>query len=85
MGLDGVLREAGFEPIAWYGTHPLELWQLAGVKYIGNDLIGQRIHLSRLRFEKAMGRTAWKLYGILFNKLNWGREIICIAKLKETS
>ncbi len=83
-GLDGVLREAGLEPLGWYATHPLELWQIAGFHYIGDDKKGQQVHLTRLKFERVMGNLAFKLYKVLFDRLNWGREIICVAKLKDT-
>ena len=84
QGLGVVLREAGFEPLGWYATHPLELWQLAGFKYIGDDQKGQRVHLARLNLEKRLGRVAFGLYKILFDRLGWGREIICVAKLRDT-
>mgnify|MGYP001572792319 CR=1 FL=1 len=83
-GLDGVLREAGFEAVWWGATAPLEVFQLwLGHKYIGDDRIGQRVHLTRLKFEKATNRLAFRLYGLLFNRLGWGREIICVAKKVE--
>ncbi|MES3018042.1 MAG: hypothetical protein V4721_09695, partial [Bacteroidota bacterium] len=84
QGLGVVLREAGFEPLWWGAIFPMEVFQLwLGQKYIGDDLVGQRVHLARLKFEKTLGRVAFNLYGQLFNRLSWGREIICIAKLKE--
>ncbi len=84
-GLGVVLREAGFEPLWWGASHPMELWQLAGFKYIGDDQKGQKVHLTRLRLEKLFGRVAFGLYKILFDRLGWGREIICVAKLRDTS
>jgi len=82
-GLECVLREAGFEPLSWYATYPLELWQLAGVRYIGDEVKGQWVHLSRLKFEKVFGNLSFKLYKLLFDRLGWGREIICIAKIND--
>ncbi len=83
-GLDGVLREAGFEAVYWGATAPLELAQLwLGQKYVGDDQVGQRVHLARLRLEKAFNRICFRTYETLFNRLEIGREIICVAKKVE--
>ena len=81
--LNTVLQEAGFEAVFWGASCPIELFQLAGFRYIGNDKKGQQVHLARLRLEKVLNRLSFRAYKILFNRFGWGREIICIAKLKK--
>ena len=86
QGLTNCLRAAGLEPVYWGATFPMELFQLwGGQKYIGDAKVGQRVHLMRLQFEKVFGGLAWKMYKILFDRSGWGREIICVAKLKDAS
>jgi len=67
------------------GTFPMELFYLAGLKYIGNDAIGRKCHIMRLEFEKRAGINAWKLYRLLYNKLGWGRESIITVRPAELS
>jgi len=79
-----LLKACGFKVVYQGGTFPMELMYLMGYHYIGNDTIGRRVHNWRLRFEKLLGPSVYKLYHLLYNKLGWGRETIIVGERYET-
>lgn len=62
------------------GTFPMELFYLMGYRYIGNDVLGRKLHNMRLQFETRAGSLAWRTYGVLYRKLGWGRESLLVAE-----
>lgn len=75
-----LLEKCGWQVTFQGATFPMELFWLIGQKYIGNDEVGRRCHIARLKWEKALGPRVFDLYGLLFRKLGWGREIVMVAK-----
>lgn len=65
-----------------HATFPMELFELLGVHYIGNDTIGRKCHRARLLFEKYFGGLAFELYKWLFSKYGWGREMMFVVNQK---
>jgi hypothetical protein len=61
-------------------TFPMELAIVLGYDYRGNDKRGRKWHNIRLGFEKKLGTRAFDIYGKLFNRWGWGREIIMVAE-----
>jgi hypothetical protein len=58
----------------------MELAIVLGYDYRGNDKRGRKWHNIRLGFEKKLGTRAFDIYGKLFNRWGWGREIIMVAE-----
>lgn len=81
-GLCNLFERAGLRAVSKQATFPLELLALSGAyKYVGNDAVGQQAHLFRLRFEKALGPLAFKLYTLLYRRLGWGRELMFVGEV----
>lgn len=62
-------------------TFPMELFQVMGIKYIGDDALGRKCHMFRLKFEKLFKHRAFDLYRKLYKRYGWGRELIFIASI----
>jgi len=58
----------------------MELFILLGFDYRGNDELGRKCHLARLRLERRVGPRIFKLYGWLHRRLVWGREMIYLFR-----
>lgn len=67
-------------PVYEGATFPMELFALAGFPYITNDKIGRRCHNFRLHLEKRLGPGIYKVYGLLYRKLGWGRDTLCVYR-----
>ncbi len=76
--LRNLMLELGLRPVYEGASFPMELFALAGISYVGNDTLGRKCHLARLRLEKFWGPNIFKVYGLLYRKLGWGRESICV-------
>ena len=76
-----LMTKVGLRVIHASATFPMELFQIAGMKYIGNDEVGRKCHMIRLRFEKRHGKCAFRLYQLLFKLFGWGREIIMVGEV----
>lgn len=78
--LRGLLERLGLTVVAEGATFPMEIFSFIGRNHIGNDEMGRRNHLLRLKLEKALGVRAFKLYRILYKFFGVGREIIMVAE-----
>lgn len=78
-----LIEVAGFKVTYAGATFPMELFYLMGYKYVGNDELGRKLHRRRLEFEKRAGSLAWRMYGVLYRKLGWGRESLIVARKVE--
>ena len=78
-GLRRVMRDAGLSVVHESATFPMELFVLAGIDYRNNDALGRKVHMARLRFEKSVGKKAFRLYEYLYKKYGWGRELIFVG------
>jgi len=57
-------------------TFPMELFELLGFHYIGNDELGAKCHKFRLLFEKFLQKRAFWMYEKLFDRYGIGRELM---------
>jgi 2-polyprenyl-3-methyl-5-hydroxy-6-metoxy-1,4-benzoquinol methylase len=80
-----LVRRCGFRIADMRGTYPLEQHLLTGENYIGNDMVGRKVHSARKAIElHAVGNAEdWdtlmaKYRGNLVDRI--GREIVCIAQ-----
>lgn len=78
--LQNLMHSCGFRIIHESATFPFELFELLGIHYIGNDLLGRKCHRLRLQFEKMLGMRAFDLYQKLYQRYGWGRELICLGE-----
>jgi len=70
----------GYTAVYRGATFPMELFILLGFDYRGNDELGRKCHLARLRLERRVGPRIFKLYGWLHRRLVWGREMIYLFR-----
>lgn len=78
--LDSLLRRMGLRIVERGATFPMELFLLIGRDHRGNDELGQRNHLARLRFEQWAGAKVFKWYGWLHRRFGIGRELVRVAE-----
>jgi SAM-dependent methyltransferase len=78
--LRGVMEAAGLKVIHQSATFPMELFPLTGINYIGNDQLGRRCHMLRLRLEKLFGWRIFNLYKKLYDRWGIGRELIFVGE-----
>ena len=79
-GLTNLLEGMGMRVTYRGATFPMELWCLAGFNYLKSPELGTKCHLARLRFEKAVGPMAFRLYHTLFRTCGFGRELLYVAE-----
>lgn len=82
--LKAMLERLNLRVVHTSTTFPMEAFAFIGRSHIGNDEIGRRNHLLRLRVEKALGVRAFKLYEWLYRLFGIGREIIMVAEWKKS-
>ena len=87
-GIKTVLEKSGFELLEYTSSFPLEFFLLMGENYIGNDVIGRKIHSKRKSFdlffhEEQSDDLRKNIYKSL-SSLGLGREFLLIAKSKLT-
>lgn len=78
--LRALLVSVGLQVIYETATFPMELFELMGIHYIGNDAVGKKCHQFRLRCERLFGPYAFKLYKMLYDRYGWGRELVFVAR-----
>jgi hypothetical protein len=81
-GLRACFEDAGLRVTYEGATFPMELFILAGADYRKNKSIGLAAHRLRLRFEKAMGSLAWRIYEMLYRRWGVGRELVFMGEPK---
>jgi len=82
--LNTLVERNGFEVISLETSFPLEFFQMMGLNYIGDDVVGRRIHGYRMELEKTFWNSGSvelkrKIYGAL-SGIGLGREIILFAR-----
>lgn len=77
--LKSLLEKCGLEVIRESATFPMELFLALGFNYIGNDKLGKKLHMFRLKLEKVFPFIFYG-YQYLYKKYGWGREIIFVAR-----
>lgn len=80
VSLRKLLEKEGLRVVHTSTTAPLELNVLLGRNYIGNDILGKKVHTERLHIEKFAGWRIFQLYFLLYRTLHIGREIIMVAE-----
>lgn len=81
QGLTNLLEGMGLRVTYRGATFPMELLALmTGKDYRNDGVWGAKCHMFRLRFEKALGPMAFRLYHLLHTRLNWGRELLYVGE-----
>lgn len=79
-GMRNLLKSVGLKVTHESATFPMEIFPLIGLDYRGNDKLGRKCHMARLKFEKLLGVRAFKLYERLYKWFDIGRELIFVAE-----
>lgn len=79
-GLCNAMARAGLRVVHRGATFPMEVFIMMGLDYRGNAALGHKCFTARLRFEKALGGLAFRLYGLLHRRLGWGRELVYVGE-----
>lgn len=78
--LRNLMHSCGFRVIHESATFPIELFCLAGFDYRGNDKLGRHCHNARLQLEKVFGTRVFDLYQKLYDRYQWGRELVFLGE-----
>lgn len=79
------LLDTGFEIKVKMGTYPMELFELAGDRYIGDEVAGRWVHGKRVNIEKSMPSNLRIEMQKIWAELGIGRDIVIFANKKGAS
>lgn len=84
--LSKLLENTGFDIVLKESTFPLELFPLMGLNYVGDDMMGRKIHTMRKNFELNIANSKNNLLKksiySYFASQNIGREVVIIGRKK---
>ncbi len=79
-----LLRRSGFKIVSKSTTFPMEVFLLMGANYVGNDVIGRRVHGMRKELEvnlARIGAEGWlKRFYQALARLGLGRECVLLGR-----
>ena len=78
--LEKVLNTCGFDVVLKTCTYPMELFEVMGDKYIGNEAKGREVHRKRYQMESSLSPDLRKKLMLGFAGIGLGRDIILYAR-----